>query len=404
MPKHGFMTPKAIANRIKAKGLQKLRWYCQMCHKQCRDENGFKCHCMSEGHARQMQVFSENPDSFMNEFSEDFEKGFMEILRRKRKRIKANKIYQEYISDGNHLHMNSTIWSTLSNFVQYLGRTGKAVVDKGERDWYITFIGRDPAVLARQEAVARKERLALDDEERERRRIEKQIAHAAATSIARKTEYSELKRDSENDEKLGFSLSSSSKDESSTSSKKRKVSELFSAPTNDHRSVKPKMDRKKPASALDAIMRQNESAKEMARVRREQAKKQREEAHRMDGAWLRVGLIVKVVHKSFADGKYHKQKGTILKVSRGFIAQLKMSKSGDIIKMDQPHLETVLPSLGRDVKVLKGSWEGFTAKLLSVEQETFSATMEVTHRTKVKRVSGMDYGDLCKFDASLIED
>ena len=38
----GFLTPKAIANRIKAKGLQKLRWYCQMCQKQCRDENGFK--------------------------------------------------------------------------------------------------------------------------------------------------------------------------------------------------------------------------------------------------------------------------------------------------------------------------------------------------------------------------
>ena len=36
--KAGFLTPKAIANRIKAKGLQKLRWYCQMCQKQCRDE------------------------------------------------------------------------------------------------------------------------------------------------------------------------------------------------------------------------------------------------------------------------------------------------------------------------------------------------------------------------------
>ena len=36
--KGGFLTPKAIANRIKAKGLQKLRWFCQMCQKQCRDE------------------------------------------------------------------------------------------------------------------------------------------------------------------------------------------------------------------------------------------------------------------------------------------------------------------------------------------------------------------------------
>jgi len=36
--KAGFLTPKAIGNRIKSKGLQKLRWYCQMCQKQCRDE------------------------------------------------------------------------------------------------------------------------------------------------------------------------------------------------------------------------------------------------------------------------------------------------------------------------------------------------------------------------------
>jgi DNA/RNA-binding protein KIN17 len=39
--KPGFLTPKAIANRIKSKGMQKLRWYCQMCEKQCRDEVSF---------------------------------------------------------------------------------------------------------------------------------------------------------------------------------------------------------------------------------------------------------------------------------------------------------------------------------------------------------------------------
>lgn len=40
MGKADFLSPKAIANRIKSKGLQKLRWYCQMCQKQCRDEVG----------------------------------------------------------------------------------------------------------------------------------------------------------------------------------------------------------------------------------------------------------------------------------------------------------------------------------------------------------------------------
>ena len=43
-----FGTPKWISNNMRSKGLQKLRWYCQMCQKQCRDANGFKCHIGEE--------------------------------------------------------------------------------------------------------------------------------------------------------------------------------------------------------------------------------------------------------------------------------------------------------------------------------------------------------------------
>ena len=92
MPKHEFLTPKAISNRIKSKGLQKLRWYCQMCQKQCRDEvsleiltasqlllthalpwltqNGFKCHMSSESHQRQLLLVAENPGKFIGSFSQ----------------------------------------------------------------------------------------------------------------------------------------------------------------------------------------------------------------------------------------------------------------------------------------------------------------------------------------------
>jgi len=64
---------KQIGNAIKAKGLQKLRWYCQLCQKQCRDENGFKCHQTSEGHKRQMMLFGHDPDKFVDDFSQQFE-------------------------------------------------------------------------------------------------------------------------------------------------------------------------------------------------------------------------------------------------------------------------------------------------------------------------------------------
>ena len=108
----GNMTAKAISNRIKAKGLQKLKWYCQMCQKQCRDENGMKCHMLSESHLRQMRLFAENPATIVSEFSTTFKKGFLEQLNRFHgtKKILANRVYNEYIQDKHHIHMND-IWS-----------------------------------------------------------------------------------------------------------------------------------------------------------------------------------------------------------------------------------------------------------------------------------------------------
>ncbi|CAG8542691.1 2434_t:CDS:2, partial [Ambispora gerdemannii] len=82
MPKHEFLTPKAIANRIKAKGLQKLKWYCQLCEKQCRDENGYQCHIRSESHLRQMSLLRENPDKYQSTYSSEFLTDFVKLLSR----------------------------------------------------------------------------------------------------------------------------------------------------------------------------------------------------------------------------------------------------------------------------------------------------------------------------------
>lgn len=39
-----------------------------MCH--VLFQNGFKCHCMSESHQRQLLLASENPNKFMDHFSQ----------------------------------------------------------------------------------------------------------------------------------------------------------------------------------------------------------------------------------------------------------------------------------------------------------------------------------------------
>ena len=65
------------------------------------------------------------------------------------KRVRANGANQEYIADKSHLHMNSTRWATLTEFVKHLGRSGIAKVDETERGWFIAWIDSSPKSLAK---------------------------------------------------------------------------------------------------------------------------------------------------------------------------------------------------------------------------------------------------------------
>eukprot|EP00598_Pedospumella_elongata_P000979 CAMPEP_0184975620 /NCGR_PEP_ID=MMETSP1098-20130426/6823_1 /TAXON_ID=89044 /ORGANISM="Spumella elongata, Strain CCAP 955/1" /LENGTH=445 /DNA_ID=CAMNT_0027498379 /DNA_START=194 /DNA_END=1531 /DNA_ORIENTATION=+ len=135
---------------------------------------------MSESHLRQMRVFAENPNSVLDEFSSEFERGYLETLNQLHgtKRVKANKVYQEYIQDKHHIHMNATIWTTLTGFCMHLGKESKAIVDETEKGWFIQYIDRDPKVLARQAQNEQRQRFELDEEERRKREILAQV-HAA---------------------------------------------------------------------------------------------------------------------------------------------------------------------------------------------------------------------------------
>jgi DNA/RNA-binding protein KIN17 len=132
---------------------------------------------MSESHQRQLLLFADNSRRYLDEFSGDFKSGYLQCLRRRfgTKRVSANTVYQEYISDRNHIHMNATKWYTLTNFVQYLGREGICIVDQTEKGWFLTYIDRDPETIRRQLEIEKKNKLELDDREKQLVFIEKQV-------------------------------------------------------------------------------------------------------------------------------------------------------------------------------------------------------------------------------------
>jgi DNA/RNA-binding protein KIN17 len=180
MPKAEVGSTKYIANKMKAKGLQRLRWYCQTCEKQCRDENGFKQHTQSEGHVRAMLLVGEDPKKYINDYSNQFKRDFLQLLRvsHGEKKVNMNNFYQQYIRDKEHIHMNSTRWPSLTEFAKYLGKEGICRVEEGDRGLEIQWIDDSPEAIRRREDIKRKERLAKGDEDMTAKFFERQIQGA----------------------------------------------------------------------------------------------------------------------------------------------------------------------------------------------------------------------------------
>lgn len=145
-----------------------------------RDDNGFKCHTQSESHVRQMLLVGEDPRKHISDYSNQFQRDFLQLLRTSHgeKKIHMNHFYQEYISNKEHIHMNSTRWPSLTEFAKHLGREGLCRVDDNEKGLHISWIDNSPEALRRQDAIRKKERQDKGDEQREQKLIREQIERA----------------------------------------------------------------------------------------------------------------------------------------------------------------------------------------------------------------------------------
>ncbi|CAM8989501.1 unnamed protein product [Rhodiola kirilowii] len=394
MGKNDFLTPKAIANRIKAKGLQKLRWYCQMCQKQCRDENGFKCHCMSESHQRQMEVFGQNPNRIVDGYSEEFETEFLEHMKRSHRfsRVAATVVYNEYINDRHHIHMNSTQWLTLTDFVKYLGRTGKCKVDETPKGWFMTYIDRDSETLFKEKLKNKRLKSDIVEEEKQEREIQKQIDKAEKlmpfiNSKVSESVPAELKKP-EDGGKIVFALGSSSL-KPPVQEKKEAPKVLFEEHEDDTKErVKVNVKSSKGSSAsggssaLDELMKEQEKAKERN--------------NRKD-YWLHEGIVVKVMSKALADKGYYKQKGVVKRVIEKYVGEIEMVENKHKLRVDQEELETVIPQIGGVVRIVNGAYRGSFARLLSVNTDKFCAKVQIEKGIYDGRVlPAVEYEDICK--------
>ncbi|XP_017880798.1 DNA/RNA-binding protein KIN17 [Ceratina calcarata] len=388
MGKHEVGTPKYIANKIKAKGLQKLRWYCQMCQKQCRDENGFKCHTMSESHHRQLLLFADNASRYMDQFSKEFSHGYLNLLKRQfgTRRVPANRVYQEYISDRGHIHMNATIWLTLTAFVKWLGRTGQCVVDETEKGWYVTYIDRDPETLAAQERKAKKQKMDKDDEERMMEFIEKQVEKGQEASGPSETVKEPLVRP-EDDTPLVLNIKLN---------KKPKVLPIIKQEKIDRSSIS---ESTSTISIKSEKLSEDETDTGTSLVKSEKRKYEHDDRDKDEEGWLREGLMVKIITKTLGT-KYYKSKGVVQSTEKSkFVGKVKLKSPEEVeshvIKIDQEHLETVIPAIGKEVMILWGRHKGMSGVVHKLHIEDYSIDIKLERDGTVVRK--LPYEQVCKF-------
>mmetsp|Transcript_93826 Transcript_93826/g.251067 ORF Transcript_93826/g.251067 Transcript_93826/m.251067 type:complete len:392 (+) Transcript_93826:36-1211(+) len=386
MPRAEVGTPKWVANKMKAKGLTKLRWYCQMCEKACRDENGFKCHRMSEGHQRMMAVFCETPGKFMDSFSREFESGFMQIMSTKycQTRVLANTVYCEFIADRHHTHMNSTIWVTLSNFVQYLARTGKCKIDQTPKGWYLTYIDNSPEAAERRRKAEEQGKIEVTEHEAKEKKLQRLVQEFASQGRFEKREADAIgERTGDSKVEVGFKRAIMPAVTLPETPKAGNVLENAFEPVAKKAKLGTDQGQKR-MSTLDKLMLENEKIKKA----------------KLDVAdwWVSKGCIVKVMHKDLADGKYFKKKGEIVEVHDNYKADVKMIETGDLIRLDERMLETVIPKVGGPVRIVKGD-DGIRecdGTLQAVDMEKLCCTVALVQGGDKIKVEGLTWDAVCK--------
>jgi len=407
----GFLTPKAISNRIKAKGLQKLRWYCQSCQKQCRDENGFKCHIQSESHQRQLLLVGENSGKHIANYSHEFHSGFFSTLRRSfgTKRVLANTVYCEYIKDRDHIHMNSTRWVALAGYVRWLGSQGLCEIEQTEKGWYVTLIDKDAEAVKREMDGEKKEKMELDDEQRRQKLIAEQIKRDQERGVqAPEPVFTELVRKDE-EEKVQVSFNTLVVAEKkkilppsalSSVDKKRSISTDETAESADMKKPKTEQNETSTSSVFKKPLPPTTSGSTQPKKNtleevREMKEKMKEKMNRKD-YWLHEGIVVKVVTSKLGD-KYYKRKGVVTKVEDRYLAVVKMLDTNDKVRLDQEHLETVVPAIGKKLLIVNGAYRGEKATLEEIHEDSFSVDVTLLSGPMMfTRINDLVYEDVSK--------
>lgn len=368
------------------KGLHKLKYFCQICNKQLKDRDGYKCHLNSAFHKQNIELVSQNPDYYINNYSQEFESGFLEILKRSypNSLVSANKVYQEYIADKYSTHLNATKWTNLSSFIQHLKNSGKCIVEYDETESKVRYVDNSPEALREKLKFEKKQKVTEKEEKQKRKHLEKVMERANNTQETvqvsevikvAKVSYIEVPV-----EELSFNVE-------------------FKAKPTFNRGFKNFLPEKKIQSQPQHQSNNEEKQQFLNSKRKAEdelphssAKPVDDQKFDKDKPWLMKSLIVKIKDKSIQDGAYFDKKGLVIGLVNDYLAEVQVIGTDVKMKIDQNFLEPVIPALKSKVKILYGELKSQTGTIETLDIKGRKATITLEEKSHLLDLTG-----ICKF-------
>jgi DNA/RNA-binding protein KIN17 len=94
---------------------------------------------------------------------------------------------------------------------------------------------------------------------------------------------------------------------------------------------------------------------------------------------------------------YYKAKGVVQGLASRYVAEVAMLDSGDVVRVDQAQLETVIPSPGGRVLVVNGQYRGARGELVQIHTARYQAQVELSSGADQGRQVWLEYEEVCKY-------
>lgn len=79
-----------------------------------------------------------------------------------------------------------------------------------------------------------------------------------------------------------------------------------------------------------------------------------------------------------------------------YVGEVSMLDSGDVIRVDQAELETVIPAAGGTVRIVNGVYRGNRGELLEIDVDKFAALVRLAKAPHEGRRVWFEYEDMSK--------